>query len=136
LIAKLVNDILNEEEFRYFKGPSREKILIALKGKTLKEKFRLAIQNNIIWLVEDCIDKGIDPTFSDNWPIRFAAHENNVELLKLLIKDKRTDPSDLGNIAIQWAFFNVSVDTIKFLLKDKRVRDKIDPNDYRFKKYL
>jgi hypothetical protein len=57
--AKLFKEILNEEEFTWFKGPSKEKILKAVEGKTLKEKFKLAVRNNIKWLAKECVEQGV-----------------------------------------------------------------------------
>jgi hypothetical protein len=126
LRAKLVKDILNEEEFKYFKGPSKEKILKSLEGKSLNTKFGIAIRNNISWLVQDCLEQGIDPTRWDNWSIKEAADHGHLQIVKLLLKDKRVDPSINNNRLIKWAFHHFYLNLVKELLKDKKVIDSLD----------
>ena len=52
--------IFEDEEFRFMKGPSKEKILQNLKRKSLKQKFDIGIENNIFWLIEFCIKNGLN----------------------------------------------------------------------------
>ena len=50
--------IFEDEEFRFMKGPSKEKILNS--DKSLDEKFRLGCEQGLLWLIEDCVSKGIN----------------------------------------------------------------------------
>ena len=52
----------DSENFRWIKpsDDKREKILKLIEGKTINEKFGLAIENNINWLVEDLIKNGLN----------------------------------------------------------------------------
>jgi hypothetical protein len=143
---KLVKEYINEaEEFKYIKPKSIEQIKKALEGKSLKEKFVLSIENNIPWLLQDCIDKGIDTSQSDyknhrvkNWAIAASTFDNYTEIIKLLLKDKNVDPSMIGeNIPLTNAIRNKNDEIIKLLLKDKRVLNTISESDlYKYKKYL
>jgi hypothetical protein len=44
------------EDFVYFKGKSKEKILKSIEGLSFKEKFKKAIDNKCDWLLEDCLN--------------------------------------------------------------------------------
>jgi hypothetical protein len=52
-------------KFKYFKGPSKEKILKRIEGLSLEEKLRLAIENNCVWMVKDCLNKNPNLHFLD-----------------------------------------------------------------------
>ena len=61
-----------EEEFRFMKGPSKEKILKRIeKLSSIDEKFEAAVQRNIFWLVKDCLN---DENF-DTSKYRISIHK-------------------------------------------------------------
>jgi ankyrin repeat protein len=142
-----------KNDFIYFKGPSKEKILKATEDLSLDDKFRLAVLNNILWLVKECIKKGIDPgefipyywkeTMErqnlNNWAIWAASELNHIEIVKLLLKDKRVDPSENENKALIWAQRNKNKNMIKLLLKDQRVINELsftDKENFEFMGYI
>jgi hypothetical protein len=128
---------LNEEEFKYFKGPSREKIEKRLERLSLKQKFIEGIKNRLDWLVKDCIDKGIDPSTTlhpnasskDNWAIWQACFNNDIKTFNILINDERVNPSVEDNVCLWWANNLKNKEMIKKLLKDSRVLGKLSSEE-------
>jgi hypothetical protein len=118
---KLLKERLYEEWFKYFKGPSKERILKNLEGKSLKMKFILALQNNVPWLVKDCIKEGADPTIYNNSPIIEASRDGFEKIVKILLKDKRVDPTIDNNRPILLAYLHDHYKIVKLLLDDNRV---------------
>ena len=119
------DDINEEEEFRFMKGPSKEKILKGLEGKSIEDKFEIVRKNNLEWLLVDCLKNGLPIDFHENHPIRTAAARGWNEIVDMLMKDPKVDPSDENNLAIYWARTNHHEDTVKMLLKDERVIEKL-----------
>ncbi|KAJ3156036.1 hypothetical protein HDU89_005600 [Geranomyces variabilis] len=72
-------------------------------------------------LIEDC---GLDPSSSNNLPIRAASRYGNFGLVKQLLCDHRVDPTagdDLNEAPIHEASAGDHVDIIELLLQDPRV---------------
>jgi hypothetical protein len=113
------------DDLIYFKPKSKEKILKALENDTLEQKFNKAIENNISWLVEMCIEEGIDPSKNNNWALRTSISNGSLETVKIILKDERVDPSLYYNFCFQKAVNAGHIEIVKFLLEDKRV----DPSD-------
>jgi hypothetical protein len=85
-----------KNNFIYFKGPSKDKILKNIKGKTLDEKFYIACKNRIYWLLEQCLKENYKPDiFEDNLHVKngdnhityFLTYNN--EIRNLLVKYKK-----------------------------------------------
>ena len=106
---KLVREHINEEqsEFRFMKGPSKEKILKTLEGKTLKYKFFIGVKHNLLWLVQYCINEGIDPSIGED---RHPKYHNY-------------------NDAISISYNNDYKDIFELLFNDKRVKDKLTKDE-------
>ena len=125
---KIVREhIFEEEDYKpkWIKGPTQEQVRARLEanlsGKTLKERFNLAVRNGVVWLLQECIDAGYDPSAYENWAIRLAADHGHPEVVKVLLADPRVDPSAGDNYAIRLASENGHLDVVKALLADKRV---------------
>jgi hypothetical protein len=143
IVPENLEQLFENEELQYFKGPSREKIEKRLESLTLKEKFEVAMVNNIDWLVEDCLKQGINPSIFDNAAIWWASNEGKLEIVKLLLKDPIVDPTIGNNVNINnnfplyGALHYKHFDIVRELLKDKRVRDKLLPREIStFEKYM
>ena len=126
---------------KWLKGPTQEQVRARLepklKGMTIKERFYLAVKNGVVWLVQECIDAGYDPSAYDNWTIRSASSHGHLEVVKALLGDKRVDPSVHDNWAIMRASYNGHLEVVKELLKNKKVRNKLSPElKIEFKEYL
>jgi hypothetical protein len=119
---------LFEEEFKYFKGPSKEKILKQLEKEFLVFKFKKGVENNIPWLVEDCIKEGVDPSLDDDWAIEKATNRKFFNLIEILIKDKRVDPSSNSNNTIFSSLYNNKFNIVRKLFKNEKVRNKLTLN--------
>ena len=39
--------------------------------------------------MKQCVDEGYDPSFQDNFALRWASRHNYLEIVKELLKDKR-----------------------------------------------
>jgi len=48
----------------------------------------------------------LDPSYDDNWPIRYAVRTYHLEIFKLLLADERVDPSACDNWALKHASQN------------------------------
>jgi len=122
----IVKESLYEHKNTYFKGPSKERILDSIKNLSLEKKFELALENDAYWLIEQCLDNGVDPSLFNNRAIRFASYDGKYDLCLRLLKDPRVDPSALGNEAIWWAYEHNHSNVLKELLKDTRVKNKLN----------
>ena len=109
----------------WIKGPTPEQIRSRLQStlseKTPFERLILGCKNGLVWLVQDCLDEGVDPSAQDNRAIRWASYNGHIEVVKLLLTDKRVDPSAQDNFAIRWASGNGHTGVVRLLLTDKRV---------------
>ena len=115
-----------EEEFRWIKNnKSKEDIEKSFEGKSPQEKFRGALEYNFPWILEESIKEGASPNYSQNYPIRYAASNGFIEILKILLKSKRCNPADSKNLAIMWAATDGQLESLKLLINDKRT----DPSD-------
>jgi ankyrin repeat protein len=114
------------EDLIYFKGPSKEKLEARLVNMSLEDQFKKAIENNQVWLVQRCIDNGVDPSVGNNCAIQWASYYGYLEVVKIILNDKRVDPTTNYNYAIQWASYNGHIEVVKILLNDHRV----DPTAY------
>ena len=47
-------------DFKWIKPKSKDKIDELLSNLTLEEKFKMAIDNNCMWLVKECVKNGVD----------------------------------------------------------------------------
>ena len=83
----------------------------------------------IVKFVKKMIDSGQDPSYSNNFAIRYASQFDHTEIVKVLLDDDRVDPSAQNNYAIRWASQNGHTDVVKLLLKDDRVNPS-DLNNY------
>ena len=117
--------------FKWIKGPTQEQVRARLEanlsGKTLEERFGLSIKNGVVWLFQECIDAGYNPSVWNNWAIRLASYYGHLEVVKVLLADPRVDPSVWNNYAIRLASENGHLEVVKELLKNKRVREKLSP---------
>ena len=52
-------------------------------------------------------DNKVDPTASDNYAIKWACSNGNVESLKILLADPRVDPSAQNNKEVQMIVENI-----------------------------
>lgn len=82
---------------------------------------------NVLEILE--LDKRYDPSFNNNYLIRWNAKIGNFKKVQELMSDKRVDPSDVKNSAFKGAKVFEHTEVIKLLLMDKRVRDKLTLHD-------
>ena len=68
-----------------------------------------------------------DVSEGENYAVRYAAVNNEADLLETLLKDPTVDPSANNNEAISWASKNGHVEIVQMLLDDARV-DATDKN--------
>jgi hypothetical protein len=130
---KILKERLYEEEFKYFKGKSHDKIIKDLEKLSPKEQLFQGVENGYLYVVENALKLGIDPSIYNNYAIRIASVSGFLDIVKLLMKDPRIDPSFDKNWAFRYAIKYDHLKVAKELLKDKRVRDKLRPED---KEYL
>ena len=128
---KIVREHIFEEEFRFMKGKSKEKIRESLKNIEPRDQLIKAVNNGIFWLVKELIEeKGVNPTYAYNLPIERASEKGFLDIVKYLMTYPEVDPSDDGdNYSIRWAILEHHLDVAKELLKDPRV-DPSHKNNY------
>lgn len=66
--------------------------------------------------LEKYLKQGGDPTHDNNYAIRFASNNNEIEVVKLLLKDSRVDPCASDNQAFRRAYRYKHYDIVKLLL--------------------
>jgi hypothetical protein len=131
-MKKLIKEKLYEEEFIYFKGPSKEKVLKNLEGKTLKEKFEIALENKIDWLIEDCLEKGVENDYSLEDTFILGIKYNIPEIVERCIAiGIDVNKKQIRLYDYEPILFAVGTDKkeiVKVLLKDKNLDPTIDNN--------
>ena len=98
-----------------------------VKSFSPNEKLLKGAEYNLLWLVEEAIEEGADPSFDNQSAFNIACDYGNIEIVKYLLKDERVDPSDLTGF--MWALESHHYNVVKFLLKDKRIDPTIDENE-------
>lgn len=63
------------------------------------------------------IDKRVDPSTDNNYPIRYASRFGHYAAVRLLLLNERVSPNALGDYAIRFAAMNGHVEVVKLLLK-------------------
>jgi ankyrin repeat protein len=112
----------------YLKPKSEEEIRKSLGNLTRVEKLFKGAKHGILWLIQEALDEGADPSMGKNYAIRLAAQYGHLEIVKLLLKDKRVNPAAEYNFAIRWASKHNHIEIVKLLLKDKRVNPAAENN--------
>jgi hypothetical protein len=85
-------------------------------SKILKPKFMIELFQHV------------EPFINNNFPIRWAAENDEVEMVRNLLSNNLVDPSDDKNGAIRWASRNGHVEVAKLLLSDERVDPSTNNN--------
>lgn len=67
----------------------------------------------------------IDPALNDNEAIKLAAGNDNVEILKMLLKDPRVDPTANDNEALRIKRQYNRHENLEMMLADQRVIEKL-----------
>lgn len=78
--------------------------------------------------VEILLELGYDPSLGDDWALRVAIANDNVESVRLLLADNRVDPSSMDNNAIKTAAERGNVDIVDYLLLNPRTDPGVDNN--------
>jgi len=134
MISKLVRESIYEGENPYFKGPSRERIEKAIVGMSLEEKFFKGLLNNVVWLVERCIDEGYDSKEFLNFAFQFSSEHNYLNMLRLILKKTDIDPSQDDNSAIRIVSRFKNKDILKELINNPIVNKKLADKEKRIVK--
>ena len=112
--------IFEDEEFTFIKPSERIK-----ENAKLRDKFVDALYDNDIETFKDCINKGFDPSYNNNEPIRMASMNGNLEIVKILMSDQRVNPAGYTNGAFWLAYDEGHKDVVELLFNDERVQDKL-----------
>lgn len=92
--------------------------------KLTNEKFAMILSRkfSINFLLKN---KHFDPSFNDNYAIKWASYYGILSAVEKLLIDNRVDPSACKNFAIEWASANGHLEVVKALLK----HNSVNPND-------
>ena len=107
------------------KPKSKEELEKALDKMDADELLKQSSIDGNIKNFKLALERGADPSYVNNYAIRWASYYGHIEVVELLLKDSRVDPSDCNNTAILWASSNGHKEVVELLLKDSRV----DPSD-------
>jgi hypothetical protein len=96
---------INNGNLVFFKGPSRERIEKAIVGMPLEEKFMKAIENNILWLVKQCLDEEVDIKNINSYVIRYLCKKNHLKIVEILYNEPRiyNKLNEFDKFTIFWA---------------------------------
>lgn len=72
------------------------------------------------------IQRGADPSFNNNRPIRHASYFPSAKIISILLSDPRVDPSVDNNLPIRVAASEGYLEAITYLLRDPRVDPSAD----------
>jgi hypothetical protein len=101
------------------------------------EKQIEAIQNNDLSRVKSLFNnEDFDPSFLENWAIRYSAEVGNIEICKLLLKDERVNPTSCKNSPIIEAFNSKNIEITQLLWNDIRVKKSLQKDDEELYNYL
>jgi len=117
----------NESISSYLKPRKDDDIRDKIKNLSPNKKLLNGSEYGLLWLVEEALQEGADPSFDDQSAFNIACDYGNIEIVKLLLNDKRIDPSDLTGF--MWALESNHYNIMELLLKDDRVDPSINDND-------
>jgi len=144
--AKHVN-----ESIKHLTPRSEQELRLFVKEElTPYEKLKMGCLEGLLWMVEDAVKEGIDPSVNNNQSLLWACQNGYLNIVKYLLKDKRVDPTDLDSVSLRAATFYRHYDIVKLLLDDGRadpaamdnepfldaIRSAIIYNDYSLAKLL
>lgn len=119
-----------------FKPKSNKEILNIAKDLKPIKQLILGIQHGILILVKRAVELGVDPSGEggyryDNWPIKIAASQGNVKIVKYLLQ-QGVNPNTFENRfhppPIIQAAGNNHLDVVIELMKNEKVNPAIDNN--------
>ena len=85
------------------------------------DRWAKAAENGRLILVQDALQKGIDPSLLGNYAVQWASAEGHYDVVQLLLQDPRVDPASKNNFAIRKASCNGHARVVQLLLQDNRV---------------
>ncbi len=84
--------------------------------------FIRAVQSGDLNLVNEFIERGLNPAANDNSPIVHASEFGQLDIVNRLLEDPRVDPTVDHNIAIDNAAGNYHWNVVRRLLDEPRVK--------------
>ena len=79
-----------------------------------------ALYNHEAGVIRVFLDDGrVDPSFSDDWTLRWAAENGHLDIVTICLKDSRVNSGSVSNNAIIMSSQNGHFHIVKLLLKDK-----------------
>lgn len=98
--------------------------------KPILEDLMLAIKTRATGVIQVLLMEGqIDPGSQDNFALRRAAYNGDVETVRLLLADPRVNPASRDNVALQEAAYKRHIEVVKLLLADPRVDPNVDSSE-------
>ena len=89
-----------------------------------------AVKNNNLPLFKSFFNsKEFDPSFLEDWSIRYSSEVGNIDIVKLLLKDERVNPSSCNNSPITDALKYNHTEIIQLLWNDQRVKKSLQKNN-------
>jgi ankyrin repeat protein len=74
-------------------------------------------KNVVIYFLNLPIERGLNRAQDRNRPIRWAAFNGYVDIVRILLKDPTVDPTDCDNYAFKYAAENGHIDVVQTLME-------------------
>ena len=87
----------------------------------INQAFIDAIKFNKLDIIDNLINRGVDPSIENNWGIRLASSKGHLNIVNRLLLDSRVNPTSQNNEAIKMALQNNYMNIVNRLLQDPRV---------------
>jgi len=92
--------------------------------------FIYAVDKKMLYMMKILIKDGVEPNMWGDYAIKNAVKNNNVLMVKLLLKELIVNPSATENFAVRFAFKNGSKEILEMLIADDRVLSTLPSDDY------
>ena len=89
--------------------------------KEMDSCFRLCALRGDVEIAKLLMERGADPSASENWALGMASWNGHAKLVELLLKDARVDPAARDIDPVILAAENGHCEVLKLLLADPRV---------------
>ncbi|KAJ3012190.1 UNVERIFIED_CONTAM: hypothetical protein HDU68_001338 [Siphonaria sp. JEL0065] len=117
LILKMLKSLVTCTDARFDASKQSDRVLRGVARKGFPEVVRV--------LLDDLRTDPVNPGVNNNFPIRIAAANGHLHVVRVLLRDRRVDPSADNQLAIKAASAKGHLEVVK-VLEDPRVDFTVD----------